>query len=126
MPLVLPGRRVGIGHVGLDALAQRWILQPGDHRLFRAFADPEREASVEAVRRADSLRILVRRDVKATRRRGVQATQHLRHLSPFRPICRLQMKDFRWDARALGDREDFIGDSESAGLRSLVGDVNPA
>ena len=66
VPLVLPPRRVGVVHLGLDALAQRRVLQPGDHLLVGAFAHPERQARVEVVRRA-GVGILVRGDVEAPR-----------------------------------------------------------
>ena len=97
VPLVLPGRRVRIVHVLLDPLARRRIGQARQRLVEAAFARPQRQARVEAVRRA-RVGILVRGDVEAARPRRLDAPQHLRHLAEVRLVGGLQVPDLRRNA----------------------------
>ena len=126
VPLILPRGSRAVGHVGLDPIAQRRIAEPRQHLVEAALAHPQRQAGVEAVRRA-RVGILVRRHVQAARMRRLNPRQDLRHLAPVGFVRRLEMPDLRGEMCLLGNREHFVERFEdAAALRSLMGEVDAA
>ncbi len=126
VPLVFPGGGVRIVHVLLDPFARRRVPEPLDELLEPAFPRPERNAGVEAVRRA-RVRVLIRGHVEASRPRRLDAPQHLGHFSEVRPVSGFEMPDLRRNRGALGDREHFVERLEDASaFRALMREIHAA
>ena len=95
-----------------------------EHFVEAALADPQRQARVEAIRRA-SVGVLIRRDVEAARARRLEPLQDLPHLAEVRLVRRFQMPDFRGDVRLLGDREHLVERGENTRtFRSLMREID--
>ena len=126
VPLVLPrdGRR--IVHVVLDSIALGRVVEPREHLVEPAFADPQRQARRQAIRRT-RVGILIGRHVEAARPRGLEAPQHVGHASEVGTVRRLQMPDLGWNRGALGNLEDLVDRLEDTGaLGTLMREVHAA
>ena len=110
----------------MDAFSQCCVGETFQQCLAPPFTHPRREAGVKAVR-CPVPRIHVGGYVHACRACVFELFQDFRHPAEIRPIGGFQMPDLGADFRLVRDAENLIDrDIDSAGLRSLVGEIGAA
>ena len=83
------------------------ILEAREHLVEAAFAHPQRQAGVEAVRRA-IVGIHVGGDVEPAGAGRVECFKHFRHAAPVGLVGGLEVPHFGGNVRALGHGEHLV------------------